>query len=95
MKMINRDNARANLKRFLLPFKVKTFAELELLLGSEVYQETVIEPGAQYKCTVKVDWADYPAGHNTVYGIADNFPRTVSEAFTISPDNKITSEESH
>ena len=94
--MMNKENARATLKQLLQPLKTKTHAEFESLVGSEIHREDVTEPdGSQYQCKVRVCWADYPPGHITVYGLAGRFPRTVSEAFTISPENKITNEESH
>jgi len=111
---MDKESARATLKRMLRPYREKTFEELKSLLDSGVRQEIVIEPdGVQYKCTLKVVWADWPDGHITVFGLAEEHPRRplfwrvpllrwlpfytgkVAEAFTLSPQNMITGEESH
>ncbi len=91
---MDKQTARAHLKRLLQPFRDKTYADLELLVGFDVAQETIVQPdGTQFDCTVKVIWADWPAGHITVYGVAGKFPRTVAEAFIMSPERRITAEE--
>lgn len=111
---MEKESARATLKRMLRPYREKIFEELKSLLDSEVRQEIVTQPdGVQYKCTLKVVWADWPDGHIIVFGLAEEHPRRplfwrvpllrwlpvytgkVAEAFTPSPQNLITGEESH